>query len=282
MAVVNYQRLPVDQTSVTYELGPDSYPQQGVTPGVTTELLIAHPSAYPATTRKVWVHAPRNLDSAAPLPVMVFNDGWWYLDPAGDIRGAIVLDNLIAARDIPPMLGVFVDPGRVDGTERPGQQRNAEYDAFDARYATFLCDDVLAAVAAQFRVTDEPTLRAICGGSSGGNAAFTAAWQRPDAFGKVVGFLSSFAQMPGGNPYTAALAAEPVRPTRIFLASGHRDLGWNEPTDNWLADSLETSAALARAGYDFRLVLGDGSHSPNHAGAILPDALRWLWRDWAG
>jgi len=38
------------------------------------------------------------------------------------------------------------------------------------------------------------------------------------------------------------------------------------------------AAALAEAGYDHRLVLGDGGHDANHGGAILPDALRWLWR----
>ena len=41
--------------------------------------------------------------------------------------------------------------------------------------------------------------------------------------------------------------------------------------------------ACGPANHEFRLeeqlVVGDGGHSPNHAGAILPDALRWLWRD---
>jgi enterochelin esterase family protein len=102
---------------------------------------------------------------------------------------------------------------------------------------------------------------------------------RPDRFRKVIGFLSSFAQMPGGNPYPAAIAAAPPRPLRVFLQAGHRDLGWNGAAEgNWLAANLRVAAALAEAGYDFRLVLGDGGHSPNHAGVLLPDALRWLWR----
>ena len=62
------------------------------------------------------------------------------------------------------------------------------------------------------------------------------------------------------------------------MQAGHRDLGWNEPEGNWLADNLRVASALAEAGYDFRLVLGDGGHSPNHAGVLLPDALRWVFR----
>ncbi|GAA3518208.1 hypothetical protein [Actinocatenispora rupis] len=106
----------------------------------------------------------------------------------------------------------------------------------------------------------------------------TAAWLRPDTFRRVVGFLSSFAQMPGGNPYPATIPLVPRRPLRIFLQAGHRDLRWNEPHHNWFAENLRVAAALAEAGYDLRLVLGDGGHTPNHAGVLLPDALRWIWR----
>jgi enterochelin esterase family protein len=98
----------------------------------------------------------------------------------------------------------------------------------------------------------------------------------------VIGCLSSFAQMPGGNPYPDLIPTTPAKPLRIFLQAGHRDLGWDESVSNWLANNLRVAAALAEAGYDFRLVLGDGGHSMNHGGAILPDALRWLWRSEGG
>jgi hypothetical protein len=108
--------------------------------------------------------------------------------------------------------------------------------------------------------------------------AFTAAWLRPDKFRHVIGFLSSFTQMPGGNPYPRLIPSAPPKPLRIFLQAGHRDLHWNEPESNWLSNNLRVAAALAEAGYDFRLVLGEGGHSPNHGGVLLPDALRWLSR----
>ncbi len=126
-------------------------------------------------------------------------------------------------------------------------------------------------------MSDDPERWAI-GGSSGGNCSFTAAWLRPDSFRRVLSFLGSFAQIPGGNPYPALIRDTPPKPLRIFLAAATRDIGWNEPEFNWLSENLQVAAALSERGYDFRLVLGDGGHDPNHGGAILPDALRWLWR----
>jgi enterochelin esterase family protein len=162
---------------------------------------------------------------------MVFQDGGGYLDPDDDIRGAIVLDNLIDAGAIPPMVGLFVDPGVFPEVESPRERknRNAEYDAFDSRYADFLIDEVLPLAGEHALISDNPKERGLCGHSSGGNAAFTAAWHRPDAFGKVIGFVSSFAQMPGSNPYPRLIPAEPARPLRVFLQAGHRDLDWNAP-----------------------------------------------------
>ncbi|SDH35081.1 enterochelin esterase [Leifsonia sp. 98AMF] len=272
---VPFHPLPIDQADVHYVPGPDSAPQEGVPAGVTTRFELESSIRFPGTSRTVWVHVPPGVDAGSPARVMVFNDGWWYLDPDGDVRGGVVLDNLIHQGAIPPMIGVFVDPGVLaDGQKN----RNREYDAFDARYADFLVDDVLAAVGERHVLSQRAADRGICGGSSGGNAAFTAAWMRPDQFGRVIAFNASFAQMPGGNPYPALLGTEPTRATRILLHAAHRDLGWNQRTGNWFAENLRTAAALAEAGYDMRLVLGDGGHSANHGGVLLPDALRWLWR----
>ncbi|WP_043647899.1 esterase family protein [Terracoccus sp. 273MFTsu3.1] len=277
---VPYRPLPIDQTDVVYEYGPDSERRAGVPAGETVELRIEESATYPGTSRRVWVHVPTGHDPAEPANLMVFNDGWWYLDPDGDVRGGIVLDNLVHAGDIPVTIGVFVDPGvfvdRDDPDER--KNRNTEYDAFDDRYVTFLLDEVLPLVTARWAVSGDPDRWGICGGSSGGDGALTAAWLRPDRFRRVIAFLSSFAQMPGGNPYPDLVHAGPPQPLRIFLQAGHRDLGWNEPEMNWLAENLRTTAALVEAGYDARLVLGDGGHSANHGGVLLPDALRWVWR----
>lgn len=252
-------------------------PQQGVPAGHTIELEWNHSTIYPGTSRKFWVHVPQQYRPGEPASLMVFQDGWWYLDPEGEVRGGTVLNNLVHGGDIPATIGVFVDPGIFPGAEAP-KNRNAEYDAFDDRYAEFLLTEIIPEVTSRFTISEDPEEWGICGGSSGGNCAFTAAWLRPDKFRKVIGYLSSFVQMPGGNPYPELVPATPAKPLRIFLQAGHRDLRWNQPERNWLSSNLRVAAALAEGGYDFRLVLGDGGHSPNHGGVLLPDALRWLWR----
>ena len=190
-----------------------------------------------------------------------------------------MLDNLIDRGDLPVTIGVFVEPGTPEGAEDQGgpKQRNVEYDAFDDRYVTFLTEEIIPEVTARWSITSDHDRWGICGFSSGGNCAFTAAWLRPDVFRRVVCCLPSFAQMPGGNPYPALIAETPAKPLRVFMQAGHRDLGWDEPEWNWLANNLRVAAALAEAGYDFRLVLGDGGHNANHGGALLPDAFRWLF-----
>lgn len=277
---VPYRPIPVDQSDIRYAHGPDSVLGPGVPAGETIELDWNDSWAYPGTSRKFWVHVPAAYDPSEAAALMVFQDGWWYLDPDGEVRGGIVLDNLIHRGDIPVTIGVFVDPGVFeDVTDADGRKnRNAEYDAFDDRYVTFLLREILPQVTDRYLLTEDPDRWGICGGSSGGNCAFTAAWLRPDRFRRVIGFLSSFVQMPHGNPYLDLIPTVPRKPLRVFLQAGHRDLRWNEPERNWLADNLRVAAALAEGGYDFRLVLGDGGHSPNHGGVLLPDALRWLWR----
>ncbi|MCJ1712929.1 alpha/beta hydrolase [Microbacterium sp. M1A1_1b] len=273
-----FASMPLSQDDVTYEYGADSTVRPDVRPGTVERISIGSSERFPGTTRTVWVHRTAGHRADEPSAVMFFNDGWWYLDPDSDVRGGVVLDNLAARGDVPQMIGVFVDPGVIEVDGLPTKHRNAEYDAFDDTYAGFLLQEVLPIVQTRFAVSDDPMMRGICGGSSGGNAAVTAAWCRPDGIGRVIAFNPSFAQMPDGNPFPTLLASEPRRQTRIVLHAAHRDLHWNEPEGNWFAESLETAASLARAGYDFRLVLGDGGHSPNHGGVLLPDALRWLWR----
>ncbi len=279
---IPYAPLPESQDSADYAYGPNSTPRPGVVPGVVEELRLRDSARFPGTSRSVWLHRPAGQSASTDSAVMFFTDGWWYLDPAGDVRGGVVLDNLAARGELPPMVGVFVDPGVYGdpggaGDGAPTKNRNVEYDAADDRYASFLVEEVLPLVEERFAVSSDPMMRGICGGSSGANAALAAVWTRPDAFGRAITFNASFAQLPGGNPFPALARTEPRREFRAFLHAAHRDLNWNRRDDNWFAENLETAAAFARAGYDIRLAVGDGGHSPNHGGVLLPDALRWLW-----
>jgi len=125
---------------------------------------------------------PAAYEPSAPVQLAVFQDGWWDLDPEGQVRGGTLLDNLVHRGDIPVTFGVFVNPGVIANAAQ-SKHRNAEYDAFDARYITFLLTEILPQVTLRWSVSDDPDRRLIAGGSSGGNCAFTAAWQRPDPSG---------------------------------------------------------------------------------------------------
>jgi enterochelin esterase family protein len=136
------------------------------------------------------VYVPQQYDSARPAAVMVFRDGNTYVSEDGPFRVPIVFDNLIHAGTMPVTIGVFINPGHV-GDELPACAGNAtnrsfEYDSLSDQYARFLIDEILPAVGVHWALSNDPKQRAICGLSSGGICAFTVAWERPDAFRKVL------------------------------------------------------------------------------------------------
>ena len=216
---------------------------------------------------------------------MVFQDGDAWLDPNGDMRVSTVFDNLIHRHEMPVTIGVFIDPGifRAElpaklGWDPKPENRSVEYDTLSDAYAEFLLTEILATVQHGYVITDDPDRRAICGMSSGAICAFTVAWERPDQFRRVLSYLGSFADIRGGHRYPDLIRQTAKKPLRVFLQAATRDVNWNAADLNWFSANLMMAAALAERGYDFRLVLGDGGHDANHGGAILPDALRWLWR----
>ena len=268
-------RLDDFSKPVRYAYGPDSSRQPGVPTGTMVEHAWDASVVFPGTQRRYWVYVPPQYVEREPAALMVFQDGWTNADPEGDVRAPIVFDNLIHRGEMPVTIGVFVDPGAPDN-------RNDEYDAFNDAYARFLLTEILPSVQDAYAISDDPHQWAIGGGSSGGSCAFTVAWTRPERFRRVLSFLGSFAQLRGGNRYPELIAETPKKPLRIFLQTGTRDLNWDAAEFNWFSANLRVAAALAEGGYDLRLVLGDGDHSANHCGAILPDALRWLWRPGLG
>jgi enterochelin esterase family protein len=276
MTGVPYVRQPTDFTAtVRYAHGPDSYRRPGVPTGTILEHEWRKSRVFPGTTRRYWVYVPAQYTPSEPAALMVFQDGQMYLDPDGEIRAAVVFDNLIRSGEMPVTIGVFVDPGEPEN-------RNVEYDAFDDAYATLLLTEILPEIRSRYLVTDDPDRWAIGGGSSDGSCALTVAWLCPDRFRRVLSLVGSFAQIRDGNPYPELIRDTPSKPLRIFLQAATRDLNWDAAELNWFSANLRLAAALAERGYDLRLVLGDGGHDANHGGAILPDALRWLWRRESG
>lgn len=268
-----------------YPYGPDSFRQEGVPRGTVTEFVWSKSQVFPDTVRRYWVYVPAQYDESQPAALMVFQDGHAYVDENGEFRVPIVFDNLIHKGDMPVAIGVFVDPGHTSGKlpAKPGwephpENRSFEYDTLSGDYAKFLTTEILPEVAKKYRFVEEPEGHAICGISSGGICAFTAAWERPDAFRKVLSHVGSFVNIRGGDAYPGMVRKEDKRPMRVFLQDGANDL--DNEHGNWALGNRQMHAALEFRDYDVRFVYGEGAHNGNHGGAILPDSLRWLWRDY--
>jgi enterochelin esterase-like enzyme len=261
-------------------LGPDSMVKEGVPRGALSSFVWDQSKVFPETTRNVSVYLPAGLDRSKPTAVMVFQDGHSYLNPKGDFRVPTVFDNLIHAGDLPQIIGIFIDPGH-RGSSKPetpwrNNNRSFEYDTLSADYSRFLLEEILPEVGKSARLTDDPEQRAICGASSGGICAWTVAWQRPDAFRKVLSSIGSFTNIRGGDACPGMIRKTPPKPIRAFFQSGINDL--DNEHGSWPLGNMQMQAALRFKKYDHRFVWGTGGHDGKHAGAILPDALRWLWR----
>ena len=257
----------------------------GAPTGKVTEHVWKDSRVFPGTIRRYWVYVPAQYDGKTPAAVMVFQDGHAYVDEKGQMRVPIVFDNLIHKGEMPVTIGVFIDPGHTtpELPEKPGwrptpAKRSFEYDTLSPDYARFLIEEILPAVGKEHRLTDDPNMRAICGMSSGGICAFTAAWERPDYFRKVLSHIGSFTNIRGGHVYPALIRKTDPKPIRVFLQDGANDL--DNAHGNWWLSNQQMAKSLAFSKYDHKFVGGEGAHNGKHGGVILPDSLRWLWRDW--
>ena len=261
-----------------YKLGPESLPQAGVPVGTVEKFSWKESKIYPGTERDYWVYVPKQYDAAKPACLMVFMDGGGYLSTNGSFRTTTVFDNLIQKQEMPVTIGVFINPGNVPASE-PGQKgrsnRSYEYDSVGDLYVRFLLEEILPEVSKKWNITKDPAGRATAGISSGGICAFTAAWERPTEFGKVLSHIGSFTNIRGGHIYPALIRKSEKKALKVFLQDGTNDL--DNLHGNWPLSNQDMAAALKFAKYEHKLVLGDGGHSGKHGGAILPDSLRWLW-----
>ncbi len=234
---------------------------------------------FPATVRNVHIYATPDIDRTAPASLLVCQDGEGYLAPWGPVRAAKVLDVLHAKGEIGPTVAVFVNPGRLSGSdEAPDIQRSYEYDSMTPDYGRFLLEDLLPFVAEAEGLTlsEDPAKRTLCGISSGGICAFTAAWHFPESFGRVLSHCGSYVNIRGGHNWPFILRSTPRKNLRVFLQSGTGD--GVHFTGDWPLANQTMAKALDWAGYDYRFEFGVGGHSLRHAGAIFADSLRWLWR----
>jgi enterochelin esterase family protein len=262
-----------------YQLGPDSQVQEGVPQGTVTKKMWKSEKVYPGTERDYWIYVPKQYDGSQPANVMVFQDGGSYVNPTQQFRTTVVFDNLIHKQEMPVTIGIYINPGTIPAAspdQKPRSNRSFEYDSLGDQYARFLLEEILPEVGKEYKLTNEAKGRAIGGISSGGICAWTVAWERPDAFSKVLSHVGSFTNIRGGHVCHALIRKTERKPIRVFLQDGSGDL--DNVHGSWPLANQEMAAALKFAKYDYRFEFGDGGHNGKHGGAILPESLRWLWR----
>jgi sugar lactone lactonase YvrE/enterochelin esterase-like enzyme len=263
-----------------YKLGPDSQRQAGVPKGTVTQHQWTS-KIFPGTVRDYWVYVPAQYKADRPAAVMVVQDGGGWVKEDGAFRAPVVFDNLIHKKEMPVTIGIFINPGvlpAANGNAQGRYDRSFEYDALGDRYARFLIQEILPQVGKTYNLSKDPNDHAIGGSSSGGIAAFTAAWERPDVFRRVLSYVGSYTNLRGGDIYPGIIRKTEPKPLRIFLQDGVNDQ--NIYGGNWYLANQEMDSALEYAGYEVKFVVGTEGHNSKHGSAILPDALRWLWKDW--
>lgn len=263
---------------VDYALGPDSQPQPGVPRGMLTRHILAPGKFYPGTPHNYQVFVPAQYDASHPIPFMIFLDGSGY---AGNNVGVpVVLENLIARRELPPMMAMFIDPGVMPALSDQAQHRYErifEYDSLTPRFANFLIEELIPEVAKTYNLSKDPNDHGIAGLSTGGVGAFVAAWNRPDQFRRVITWIGSFGNFRGADRLPGLIRRTEPRPIRIFMQTGRQDLV--NYAGSWYLENPRMAAALEFAGNDVKIDLGEDGHSNRHGASTLPDTLRWLWRD---
>lgn len=280
-------------TDELYKLGPDSQEQPGVPRGKLSEPIVLASKVYPNSTRNYWVYTPAQYDKTKPACLMIFQDGHAFLGLKGEYRIPYVFDNLIHRREMPVTIAVFINPGH--GPDQPEAtdkdwgdgttNRRVEYNALDDKYSKLIVDELLPELKKSYNISDNPEHRGIGGASSGAICAWTVAWHRPDQFRKVISVIGSYTNIMGGHVWPDMIRQGEAKPIRVFIQDGRNDNrgtrkgGAYDAKWDWFAQNVKMVEALTEKKYDMTYVFGVGSHSGKHGGSIMPEMLRWIWRD---
>jgi enterochelin esterase-like enzyme len=283
--------------------GPDSYLKPGVPKGTLSQKSVLTSRIYDGMQSDYWVYTPAQYDPKTPAALMVWNDGQQYINrDSASIKFLDVVDNLTYQKKLPVTVYVFTMPGVAtmpEGTPfyravqrvakadtdaaRAATLRGVEYETLSDQYARFLRDELLPEVEKNYNIRKDAYSHAIAGLSSGALGAFTAAWEQPDLFSRVLVWVTPFTSgqwqpgvRDGGNIYPFRIRKEPKKNLRIWLQDGADDIenaGGSVPLQN-----IAVANSLKLMDYDFHFSFGVGGHSPMQGSSELPESMAWLWR----
>lgn len=232
---------------------------------------------YPGTEREIIVTLPDS-DSITDAALFVGLDGILCNAPE-------VIDSLTKASKMPPTVGVYIQPGVIKNAqgEVVRYNRSNEFDAIDSRFADYLIKCILPrvkeiAAANGIALSEDSQQRMIFGLSSGGIAAFNAAWHRPEAFGKVFSGCGTFVPMRGGEEIQVLVRKSEPRNIKVFLQDGYSDT-WNPLFGSWYEANRQLGSALEFAGYDCAFDWAEGGHSVRRANEIFSSVMQWMWQN---
>jgi sugar lactone lactonase YvrE/enterochelin esterase-like enzyme len=267
------EKYPIDSASVE---------QAGIPKGEILKFTFENSKIFAGTSREVSVYVPPQYKGDKPACVYVNQDGIQW-------RAPTVFDNLIHKKEMPITIGIFITPGKVLSKDTAMAldrfNRSFEYDGLGDNYVRFLMEEILPEVEKKKTSDGRPIIlskngndRAIGGSSSGAVCAFTAAWERPDAFSRVFSAIGTYVSLRGADRYPSLIRKYEPKPLRIFLQDGSNDL--NIYAGDWWKANETMERALQFSGYEVNHVWGEGAHNGQHGTAIFPEAMRWLWKDY--
>jgi enterochelin esterase-like enzyme/sugar lactone lactonase YvrE len=232
---------------------------------------------FPGTQRTITVYIPEQLNPSISACVYIQQDGF-----RDGQNLNLILDTLIARHEMPVTVGIFVTPGMVPSpiADNPGRpNRCFEYDAVGDQYARFILEEVLPKVSKEYHLnlTKNANDRCIAGVSSGGIAAFNAAWERPDAFSRVYCVSGSFVGFRFGNMFPTLVRKTEAKPIRAFTTTGTNDM--ENCAGDWTLLDLEMDKAMKFSGYDYRFMQLKGGHGVGWK-EHFAEAMRYLWKGW--
>ena len=282
LLVIHCMTLFAQNTTEKYPVDSASIEQAGVPKGELLKFTFNQSKIFPGTSREVSVYIPAQYKEDKPACLYVNQDGIQWKAPT-------VFDNLIHKKEMPVTIGVFITPGRVLAADTANAldrfNRSYEYDGLGDNYVRFLIEEILPEVekkktadGRRIIISKDGNDHAIGGSSSGAVCAFTAAWERPDAFSRVFSAIGTYVGLRGADIYPTLIRKYEPKPLRIFLQDGSNDL--NIYAGDWWKANEMMERALQFSGYEVNHVWGEGAHNGQHGTAIFPQAMRWLWKDY--
>ena len=259
--------------AATY-VAPEIKPED-ILPGEIKTFQFTTSQVFPGTVRDVTVFIPKQYDAAKPACVYVKTDGY-------NPREKVMMETMIATKEMPVTVGVFVRPGDLPAPVKGAMGRRNrcfEYDGVGDNTVRFLVDELLPFVAKEcnLNLSKSGNDRCMSGGSSGGISAFNTAWERPEEFSRVYAASGSFVAFRGGHEFPTLVRKFEAKPIRAFLTTGTHDM--ENCAGDWFLIDQEMDKALKFAGYDYIFRIINGGHVAGYM-ENYREAMAYLWKGW--